>query len=243
VNRDPKLAFLLSPPGGGKGTQAKILQRFHGCQHVEMSALLRARRDADQEVRNIMASGGLVGDDIINSIVEGFFANFTMDLTACDGFFRTYLQVVRGTEILWSKGLFDACVTIVMNADSDEVLRRIGKRFDLAVEAIMVETRLSEDFVHEIAQRKRTPQLMDEYPWLSQIRPDDIPSVASDRIALYKEEFEKIKPVMHLLPNVIHVDALDSVENVYQQIGKCMKLGRVAETVSLIKSQVSKAAH
>jgi adenylate kinase len=65
--------ILFGPPGSGKGTQAKLLKERLGIPHISTGDMLRERIDAADplglEARNLMHSGRLVPDEIVNRMV------------------------------------------------------------------------------------------------------------------------------------------------------------------------------
>jgi adenylate kinase len=65
---------LLGPPGSGKGTQATRLADRLSIPHISTGDILRAAvkggTPLSQQVASIMASGGLVGDDLITDLVR-----------------------------------------------------------------------------------------------------------------------------------------------------------------------------
>jgi Adenylate kinase and related kinases len=66
--------ILLGPPGSGKGTQAQRLVKRYGIVQLSTGELLRAAVAAQTPVglkaRDVMASGGLVPDDIVIGIIS-----------------------------------------------------------------------------------------------------------------------------------------------------------------------------
>ena len=62
-------AILLGAPGGGKGTISKYLQRDFKFSHLSTGDMLRAHirdeTDIGKEVKETLAAGGLVGDEIV----------------------------------------------------------------------------------------------------------------------------------------------------------------------------------
>jgi adenylate kinase len=68
------ILILLGPPGAGKGTQAKLLAAELGVPHISTGDMFRdhAARGTElgRKVKAIMASGGLVTDDVTNAMVS-----------------------------------------------------------------------------------------------------------------------------------------------------------------------------
>jgi len=67
--------LLFGPPGCGKGTQGAVMTRRLGVPSISTGEIFRAELKAGSPLGNaakeIMASGGLVGDDIVNAMVSG----------------------------------------------------------------------------------------------------------------------------------------------------------------------------
>jgi len=88
--------IFFGPPGAGKGTQAKIISSFLNVPHLSTGDILRSKLlDKDNlasELKKIMASGNLVSDEILNSIVSARL-NINSDKGfILDGYPRTLKQ-------------------------------------------------------------------------------------------------------------------------------------------------------
>ena len=88
--------IFFGPPGAGKGTQAKIISEFLKVPHLSTGDILRKKLsdkdDLANELRNIMSSGILVSDDILNSIVSTRLKNEENNGFILDGYPRTIKQ-------------------------------------------------------------------------------------------------------------------------------------------------------
>src|SRR5512147_1044788 len=69
------IILLFGPPGSGKGTQGAVMTRRLGVPSISTGEIFRAELKAGTPLGNaakeIMASGGLVGDEIVNAMVSG----------------------------------------------------------------------------------------------------------------------------------------------------------------------------
>ena len=66
--------IFFGPPGAGKGTQAKIISKYLNLPHLSTGDILRKKINQKDELaiklKEIMSSGKLVSDDILNQIVS-----------------------------------------------------------------------------------------------------------------------------------------------------------------------------
>ncbi|RUT79528.1 adenylate kinase [Ancylomarina longa] len=89
---------LFGPPGAGKGTQSEFLVKKYNLFYISTGDLLRkeiaAKSKLGLEAKEIIASGGLVSDEIIVQIIEKTITeNPNANGFLFDGFPRTYIQI------------------------------------------------------------------------------------------------------------------------------------------------------
>jgi len=88
--------IFFGPPGAGKGTQAKIISEHLNISHLSTGDILRKKLLENDnlaiELKKIMASGNLVSDDILNSIVSSRLTKEISKGFILDGYPRTLHQ-------------------------------------------------------------------------------------------------------------------------------------------------------
>jgi adenylate kinase len=188
--------ILLGPPGAGKGTQAQRLVQRHGIVQLSTGEMLRAAVAAGTAVglkaKDIMASGGLVPDDIVIGIIsdrldqpdarKGFIL---------DGFPRTVPQAQALDDLLKKKHIrLDAVVELRVNESA--LLQR-------------VETRVAE-------MRARGEE----------VRIDDTPEVLSKRLASYRAMTEPLIHYYSERRKLLTVDGMMTIEHVTRQINRIL---------------------
>ncbi len=64
---------LLGPPGAGKGTHAKILEKIHQAKQLAAGDILRqhirAQTDLGKKAKDVIERGELVSDDLVNAMM------------------------------------------------------------------------------------------------------------------------------------------------------------------------------
>ena len=208
--------ILLGPPGAGKGTQAQRLIHRYGIVQLSTGEMLRAAVAAQTPVgiqaQGIMASGGLVPDEIVIGIIsdrldqpdaaKGFIL---------DGFPRTVPQAEALDELLKKKHLkLDAVVELRVNESA--LLQR-------------VETRAAE-------MRARGEE----------VRVDDTPEVLTKRLASYRSLTEPLIHYYSERRKLLTVDGMMTIEHVTREINRILAAIGAVEARAAAKAGAAKAA-
>jgi adenylate kinase len=173
--------IILGRQGAGKGTQCVRLSRHYVVPHISTGDMLRAavreRTDVGLTAREVMDSGGLVGDDIMIALVDERLKRSDAQTRGyiLDGFPRTVYQA----EAL----------------DKITVERPIHLVIDLDVPREIVLARLSARRVCRDCGTNYTATGLERQPWICEVcggdvqqRDDDTPDAVNRRLDLYETQ-------------------------------------------------------
>jgi adenylate kinase len=125
--------ILLGPPGSGKGTQAKLLSKDLGLEHLATGDLLaeaiRQRTPAGEQARPFYEAGQLVPDAQVNNLIAERFAREDRPRHfILDGYPRTLPQAAALDAILRQHCLDLTDVVELVVPDDELVRRALGRR-------------------------------------------------------------------------------------------------------------------
>ncbi|MDD1526063.1 adenylate kinase [Bradyrhizobium sp. WBOS7] len=186
--------ILLGPPGSGKGTQAQLLVQRYGIVQLSTGDMLRAAVAAGTPVglkaKEIMASGGLVPDEVVVGIISDRIDQpDAQNGFILDGFPRTVPQAEALDELLKDKRLkLDAVIELRVNESA--LLHR-------------VETRVAQ-------MRERGEE----------VRLDDTPEVLTKRLASYRSQTEPLIHYYSERRKLSTIDGMMAIDEVTRAIDR-----------------------
>ena len=199
--------ILLGPPGSGKGTQAQRLVQRYGIVQLSTGEMLRAAVAAGTPVglraKDIMASGGLVPDDVVvNIISDRIDQPDAKNGFILDGFPRTVPQA----------------------AALDELLKHKHMKLDAVVELRVNESALVERVETRAAETRARGE---------EVRIDDTSEVLIKRLAAYRAQTEPLIHYYSERRKLLTVDGMMAIEAVTREIGRILSaIGAVEKKTS-----------
>lgn len=171
--------ILLGAPGAGKGTQAKFIMEQFGIPQISTGDMLRAAVKAGSplglKVKDIMASGGLVSDDIIIALVKERIA----EPDCAKGFlFDGFPRTIPQAEAMVEAGVDIDYVLEIDVADEEIVTRLSGRRVHEG----------SGRVYHTVYNPPKQAGVDDETGDPLVQRPDDQEETVRKRLALYHDQ-------------------------------------------------------
>jgi adenylate kinase len=206
--------ILLGPPGSGKGTQAQRLVNKHGIIQLSTGEMLRAAVAAQTPVgikaQAVMASGGLVPDEIVIGIISD-----RMDQPdAANGF------------------ILDGFPRTVPQAEAlDELLKKKHIRLDAVVELRVNESALLQRVETRVAEMRARGE---------EVRIDDTPEVLTRRLASYRSQTEPLIHYYSERRKLLTVDGMMTIEHVTREINRILAAIGAVEAKASQKAAAAK---
>ena len=211
--------ILLGAPGAGKGTQAQYICEQYGIPQISTGDMLRAAVKAQSElgkkVEKVMASGGLVTDEIIIALVKDRIKEEDCkDGFLFDGFPRT---IPQASALLESNILID--VVLEIDVQDDEIVKRLSGR----------RVHLDSGRVYHIVYNPPKNEGFDDVSGEELIqREDDQEETVRNRLKVYHQQTKPLVEYYTQLSSldsnirVIKINGLAKVDSIREEIFKML---------------------
>lgn len=210
------ILVLIGPPGAGKGSIAKLLQRRRGMAHLSTGDLIRAEladpaSEITDRIRATVESGGLVDDATVEGILANRIANEASSIIF-DGYPRNIHQAERLGELLAEAGrtitaavLFDVPDTLIVQRLSN---RRSCPVCGAVYNLLTVPPKRGGICDHDGSKLVK--------------RPDDDEETIRLRLQIYRRETSPLVDYYRMRGKLVQVDAVGEPEKVYQRLLKLL---------------------
>jgi adenylate kinase len=213
--------ILLGPPGSGKGTQAKRIEKTHGLVQLSTGDMLRATTASDTEfgrrVKAIMDSGQLVSDDIMIEMIdrrivepdcsEGFIL---------DGFPRNVPQA-EALDAMLARHRLKLDHVILLEVDEPALVDRLSGRFSCV--------RCGASY-HDRYNRPRRDGVCDVCGSTEFVRrADDRPEAVKARFDVYRAQTAPILPYYRDRGILRCINGMADIDAVTEELDKVLASG------------------
>lgn len=206
--------ILLGPPGAGKGTQAQFIAEKFAIPQISTGDMLRAAVKAESplglQVKDVMASGGLVTDEIIIALVK---ERIQQDDCANGFLFDGFPRTIPQAEALLAAGVAIDKVLEIAVDDEEIVARMSGRRVHEA-----------SGRVYHVSNNPPKQEGVDDVTGDALIqREDDQPETVRKRLQVYHEQTEPLVAFYQNLndahaPEYCAVAGIGSVSDIREKI-------------------------
>ena len=211
--------ILLGAPGAGKGTQARFICEKYGIPQISTGDMLRAavkaESDLGKQVKEVMASGGLVTDEIIIALVKDRIKGDDCgNGFLFDGFPRTIPQASALVE-----GDIQIDVVLEIDVQDEEIVKRLSGR----------RVHLDSGRIYHIVYNPPNKKGVDDVSGGELIqREDDKEETVRNRLRVYHQQ---TKPLVEYYKNlsksnnnirVVKVNGLAKVDSIKEEISRTL---------------------
>ena len=213
--------ILLGPPGAGKGTQAQYLQNKLSVAKLSTGDMLRAAvasgSTLGNQVKDIMAKGQLVSDDIvINLLRERIQQADCQRGFILDGFPRTVGQA-EALDVMLAEENKRLDYVIELKVDDQKLVERIAGRYSCA--------KCGAGY-HDSFKHPKKADVCDECGATEfSRREDDKAETVAKRLDAYHAQTAPLLPYYSKKGTLTTVDGMADIEEVTRQIDKIISAG------------------
>ncbi len=200
-----KKLLFLGPPGGGKGTQAKMLATELKIAHISMGDILREaiknQTEVGKKAADFINKGMLVPDDVVNEIAkEAITANAKKGFIL-DGYPRTVSQAKFISDFV----KLDKVVYI--DVPRQEIVKRLsGRRSCKSCGSVY----------HIVTKRPKVEDVCDSCGGSLYIRPDDNEVTINKRFDVYESETSPL--IKHYSDILVKINGVGELRSILDSI-------------------------
>lgn len=200
--------IIFGPPGAGKGTQARLLEKRRGLTQISTGDIIRSAMKNEtpigKEAKAYVEQGELVPDTVVRKLAEQAIADEGYDDLVLDGYPRTTQQAEWLTEFFEEHGT-PLHAVVSLQVPDEVIVDRLSKR------RVHKET-------GETYHLDMDPPPDDVDPALIVQRPDDQPETIRNRLNVYREQTAPLKAYYRERGTYYEVSGVGGIDEIYERI-------------------------
>jgi adenylate kinase len=209
--------ILLGPPGSGKGTQASLLSRRLGLEHIGTGDLLRqairSGTPMGQRAKPFVESGRLVPDALVNELIaERFSREDRPTRFLMDGYPRTLDQAAAFDRVLTQHGS-NLTDVVLLDVPDAEIVRRLSGRWSCPQSGCKAT-------YHTESNPPKVAGVCDNDGTKLVQRDDDKEETVRARLVVYHKNTEELAPHYQAQGLLRVVRGVGDIEHIYENIVK-----------------------
>ncbi len=208
-----KIIVLMGAPGAGKGTQARLLQERLRLPQISTGDIFRSLKESQsplaQEVREIMAKGQLVPDELTIELVrQRTSQDDCRDGYVLDGFPRTPAQAASLESLAQEQG--NRIVPVLIDTPYDLLEKRMTGRLNCPVCNEIYNVYFKPPKVDNVCDNHPEAQLTH--------RADDNPETVRTRLATFDEQTRPLIDYYRQSGLLRTVEGVGDAEEIYRKV-------------------------
>lgn len=212
------IVILFGPPGAGKGTQAKLLEKEFHIVQLSTGDMLRAKvRQADplaEKIKAIFDAGALVPDDIMIALIEDRIQqDDCKNGFILDGFPRTVPQA-EALDAMFAKQNLQLDAAIELKVDEEALVERITGRCSCSKCGASYHVKFNPPKVQGVCDLCGGEIVC---------RTDDNEETVRARLKTYHEQTAPVLPYYKAKGMLKQVDGMLAVEDVSKELLKVLR--------------------
>ncbi len=199
--------IITGGPATGKGTRAEILSKALNIPHISTGDLIREFAKKDKKIADLLATGSLIGDDIITELLDKRIAlDDCKNGFVLDGYPRTVEQIELLNQVLEKNSMkIDKVIELI--ASDELVFKRILERKQCKKCGKM----------YGIDFPSKVEDVCDDCGGELTVRTDDTKETLAKRIKVYKENSKEILEYYKKKGLLLSVDSSGHPERIVEE--------------------------
>lgn len=202
--------IVFGPPGSGKGTQAKLIEKKFSLKHIALGDVFRKtareKTELGKKIKNYIDKGKFVPDALVVRIVKKILEEKKLKSFVFDGFPRNIFQAKEAEKFL------KADIAIYLNVSDKEIIKRLSSRRQCK----------KCNTIYGLENPPKKKGICDKCHSVLYQRKDDKPAIIKKRILIYHKQ---TKPLINFYEKegiLRRINAEQNIKKTFSDVSKIL---------------------